>query len=132
MICNTKSWKTKKTLLTFNEVNDMTNVHVITKTGKTYTQDGQKWIQDYLAQNYCVTDELWLIMGNISNDPNAYLESLKKYPASYTILSLSDAIIVIPPEHNDDLILDMQEYIQDGDTRTTWELLKDLNAEILA
>lgn len=105
-----------------------TSVYVITEKGNTCGTKAKKHIQEILAENHGVTNELWFVMGAINNDLNGYKAALKKYPDSYTILSLPDDLIILTPECNDEIIENIDN--NNDKTKTTWQLLNELYSDV--
>lgn len=98
----------------------MTNVYVITKEGRDYTDEGKKYIRDKLTGEYGVTGEIVMSFGQTYNDPETLADALKRHKdTAYVIISGTTGMFIYSPESNEGMML----YLKDHPDQTSWETL---------
>jgi hypothetical protein len=94
------------------------NVFIITKEGRSYSDEGLNYVTDVLKKYFNVTDELIFCMGFEYNDPKFLCQELKQNPDSYIVISRSDGIQFLPTK---DVSVACQ-MLTDHPDESSWEL----------
>ena len=100
-------------------ITESVQVYIITREGKSFNEEGLKFIQNGLKEHFGINTDLAIYTGIGLNSPKVLTKLLKNNPNAYIILSMKDQIGFFPQDINDKLCLNFKNHPNES----SWEIL---------
>ncbi len=98
----------------------MTDVYVITKEGRDYTDEGKEYIRNSLINEHGVAGKITMSFGQVYNDPKTLADALKKHKdTAFVIISGTTGMFTCEPKSNESIIWNLEHHPD----QTSWETL---------
>lgn len=99
----------------------MTEIYILTREGRAYTEEGIRYLTESMSRDYNITGKLRFIQGGDYNNPEYLVQLLDKAENTPVIvLSTKDSIITLTGEHD---IKTVKKVLLENPDRTSWESL---------
>ena len=101
----------------------MRRLYILTQEGRSYTEEGMRYIANKLEEKIGFTDPFVCEAGFILNNPEKMISYLTKFPSAFIVVSTDkDVIITGEEEFNEKFI----EALNANPGKSSWEIAKML------
>lgn len=94
----------------------MKHVYILTEHGKTYTDDGLKFVSDHIKKNFGYDGEFMFVMGGAYNKARHLKRELEDHPGSYVVISHEKGIDFLKDKNVEGFTRALGDYPDD----TSW------------
>ena len=97
-----------------------TQVYIITKEGRVYSDEGLRYVGSVMKRKFNVDFfDIEFNAGKAFNRPTLLARQLEKHEDAYVVISTAEGIIFLPKSENETICFNLRE----NPDKTSWEIL---------